>query len=263
MNTTQNAASHEAHIRDQFTRQAAEFAVAPELHNDEMLTLLVEAAAPGPAHTTLDVACGPGTIAVAMAKRARHATGLDATDAMLDQARALAAAQNITNIDWQKGDVYALPFADGNFNIVTCRFAFHHFTHPQLALDEMLRVCRPGGTVLVCDATASDEPEKANAFNEMERLRDPSTVAFLRLDRLRGLFATAGLPEPGRVFFQVPTEREEMVTRAFPANDDFEGLRKMIDDSAEGDRMAMNARRSGGTVLLAYQAVILTATKPG
>jgi ubiquinone/menaquinone biosynthesis C-methylase UbiE len=257
------AHAHEAQIRDQFTRQAEIFAAAPELHNEEAVALLVDAAAPGPTDLTLDVACGPGSIAVAMAKRARLATGLDATPAMLNQARDLADEQGISNVTWRKGDVYALPFEGGSFDIVTCRFAFHHFIHPQVALSEMIRVCRPGGMILVCDAVASDDQAKADAFNRMERLRDPSTVQFHPLRALLDLFATAGLPPPAQKFFQVPTEREEMVTRAFPANDDFAGLRRLIDAAAEGDLMAMNARRSGGTVLLAYQAVILTVRKPG
>jgi SAM-dependent methyltransferase len=263
MTNTQDAASHEAQIRDQFTRQAEVFAAVPELHNAEVLALLVDAAAPGLDHTTLDIACGPGSVAVAMAKRARHATGLDATDAMLDQARALAMAEGCKNVSWHQGDVYGLPFADDSFDIVTCRFAFHHFARPQAALDEMKRVCRPGGTVLVCDAFASDDPEKAAAFNQMERLRDPSTVEFLRLGTLRGLFAAAGLLEPAQKFLQVPDEAISAVARSFPANDDGTAVVRLFEAAVEGDLMGLNTRRRAAEVLFAYPAVILTATKPG
>lgn len=254
--------AHDARIRDQFSRQATIFAAAPELHNEAALALMVDAARPRPGDETLDVACGPGSVVVAMARRVRHAMGLDATENMLTQARLLADANGVRNVDWRQGDVYALPFEDGRFDIVTCRFAFHHFQHPEAAFREMVRVCKPGGTVLLCDAIASDDPAKAAAFNRMERLRDPSTAEFLTLATLHTLFAGAGFAKPEARFFQVPAEREQMVTRSFPAGDDYDGLRRMIDASVAGDAMGVAARRGGGTVLFAYPSVILVAAKP-
>jgi len=255
-----DAASHEAQIRDQFFRQAEGFAGVPELHSAEVLALLVDAANPGPDHKTLDIACGPGSIVVAMAKRGRHATGLDSTAAMLDQARALAAAEGVSNVTWLDGNVYALPFAENSFDIVTCRFAFHHFARPLAALAEMVRVCRPGATVLVCDAFASDDKGKANAFNQMERLRDPSTVEFLTLGALRDLFAAADLPVPTEKFFQVPDEATTAVTRSFP--DDASAVLRLFEAAVPGDGMGLNTRREGDKLLFAYPAVILSATKP-
>ena len=252
---------HAATIEDQFTRQAEDFARSPALHNDAVLALMVEAAQPGASEQSLDVACGPGTVVAAFAPHVRRAVGLDATPAMLDQARALAARQNLANVEWHRGDVYALPFAEASHDIVTCRFAFHHLERPQAAFAEMVRVCRAGGRVILCDGVASDDPAKAEAFNRMERHRDPSTVAFRPLRVLRHYFATAGLPAPRAQFFQVPTERDGLVARAFPANDDRALLRQMIDDSIDGDRMGMNARRVGDSVHLAYPSVILTSRK--
>ncbi len=254
------AAAHDALIRDQFTRQAEVFAAAAELHSAEALALLVDAAAPGPEHTTLDIACGPGSVVVAMAKRARHATGLDVTEAMLAQARARATAEGVSNVTWAEGNVYALPFEPQSFNIVTCRFAFHHFARPLAALAEMVRVCRPGGTILVSDAIASDDKAKAEAFNQMERHRDPSTVEFLTLGALRDLFAAADLPQPAAKFFQVPDEAGAAISRSFP--DDAATVLHLFDEAVEGDRMGLNTRREGDKILFAYPAVILTATKP-
>jgi SAM-dependent methyltransferase len=260
MTETDPAAAHDALIRDQFTRQAEGFAAVPELHGAEALALFIDAANPGPEHTTLDIACGPGSVVVAMAKRARHATGLDATEAMLAQARALAAAENVNNVTWAEGTVYALPFAAQSFNIVTCRFAFHHFARPLAALAEMVRVCRPGGTVLVSDAIASDDKAKADAFNKMERHRDPSTVEFLTLGALVDLFAAADLPKPEQKFFQVPDEAGTAVTRSFP--DDAAAVLRLFEEAVEHDGMGLNTRREGSKILFAYPSVILTATKP-
>ena len=95
--------SHDARIHDQFTRQVARFARSSELHDDAQIRLLVDATEPKPDDESLDVACGPGTVVAAFATRVRRAVGLDTTDAMLDQARALAAQRQLGNVEWRRG----------------------------------------------------------------------------------------------------------------------------------------------------------------
>ena len=92
--------SHASTIVDQFSRQAELFAQSPALHNDAALTLLVDAGAPQANDDVLDVACGPGSVVVAFASRVRRSVGLDATEAMLAQARSLASTRNLTNTEW-------------------------------------------------------------------------------------------------------------------------------------------------------------------
>jgi ubiquinone/menaquinone biosynthesis C-methylase UbiE len=253
--------AHAATIIDQFTRQAEMFAASPSLHNQEALDLLVEVAAPRSEDVALDVACGPGTVVAAFAAHVARAEGLDATEAMLAEARRLQACAGLRNVVWHQGDVYALPFADTSFDIVSCRFALHHFQEPQRAFAEMVRVCRPGGRIVLCDAVASDDPARAAAFNAMERWRDPSTVEFRTLGYLRDLYADSGLPPPSARFYGVPAERDRLIAGSFPAGDDRAGLRAMIDASVEGDMMGVGARRDGDTVRFAYPAVVLVAVK--
>lgn len=255
------ATSHAAHITDQFTRQAEIFARSRALHNKAALDLLVDAAKPAPADVSLDVACGPGSVALAFAERVAHASGLDATEAMLDQARKAATEAAIANVSWHRGDAYALPFAAASFDIVSCRFTMHHLEQPARAFAEMVRVCRPGGRVVLCDAMASDDAAKAAAFNAMERHRDPSTVQFRTLGYLRGMFAAAGLPTPDASFFAVPFTLQEMVKRSFPVGDDREQLRATLASSVDGDALGMDARPEGDTVRFAYQSVVLVAVK--
>jgi ubiquinone/menaquinone biosynthesis C-methylase UbiE len=256
------ATSHASKIEDQFSRQAETFAAAPSLHNDEALALLVDAAEPSVDAATLDIACGPGSVVAAFAARVRRAVGLDATEAMLEQARKLTVAKSLLNVEFHRGDVYALPFASQSFDVVSCRFAFHHFEAPRSAFAEMVRVCRRGGRIVLCDGTASDDPAKAAAFNRMELHRDPSTVEFRTLGYLVDLFTTAGLPPPSRRYYRVPAERERLIAGSFPANDDRDLLRRMIDESVDGDLFGMASRRDGDTVLLSYPSVILSALRP-
>ena len=252
--------SHDDLIRDQFSRQAELFARSPELHGDDQLKLLVDAAQPRPGDASLDIACGPGTVVAAFAPHVRYATGLDATAAMIDQAKTLAAERHIANVEWHVGDVYALPFADGAFDIVTCRFAFHHFETPAKAFAEMVRVCRPGGRIVLCDGIASADAAKAAAFNAMERHRDPSTAAFQTLSALVVLFAVAGLPHPLLMPFQVTYEIEQMIAKSFPVDDDRVTLKRMIDDLVGSDAMDVGTQPGGRHFF--YPAAVLATTKP-
>src|ERR1043165_1234084 len=166
--------SSASRILDQFTRQAAPFASAPAIRNQEALDRIVQWAGTGPDDTVLDVACGPGLLACAFARVAKHATGIDMTPAMLEQARKTQQEQGLKNLSWQQGDVYSLPFPPDHFSIVSSRFVFHHLQDPLAALQEMKRACKPGGRIVVADMAPL--PQKGAALNTPERLRRPSNV---------------------------------------------------------------------------------------
>jgi ubiquinone/menaquinone biosynthesis C-methylase UbiE len=99
----------------------------------------------------LEVAPGPGYLAIEMAKGATHrVTGLDISRTMVELARNNAAEAGV-EADFRRGDASAMPFADNSFDLVTCSAAFKNFTQPHKALEEMYRVLRPGGTALIVD----------------------------------------------------------------------------------------------------------------
>ena len=253
---------HAEQIEQQFTAQAEGFARSPALHSEAALALMVEAGAPQPSETMLDVACGPGSVVAAYASRVRWATGIDATEAMLDQARALSAQKKLQNVTWLKDDVYALPFEDRSFDIVTCRFAMHHLQAPDTAFAEMMRVCRPGGRIVVCDGFASADPEKASALNAFERLRDPSTVGFLTMAELEALFLNAGCGSPQRRFYKHPGSLLAMLRSSHPVDGDKERLREIVEASLDGDGLGLGARREEGDIVFETPIVILSALRP-
>jgi ubiquinone/menaquinone biosynthesis C-methylase UbiE len=246
---------HSDCILDQFTRQAAPFATAPAIRNERALGRIVEMAEAGPADTVLDVACGPGLLACAFARVARHATGIDVTPAMLEQARQVQQEQQLPNVTWDLGDVPPLPYESGGFSIVSSRFAFHHFLDPLAALKEMRRVCRPGGRVVVADSAPA--AGKAAAFNAMEKLRDPSHVRAMPIEELRALFRDAGLGEPRVEFYRLESELEGLLERSFPQEGDADRIRKMFEDSLRDDGLDMTTRSEGGRILLGYPVAIL------
>jgi ubiquinone/menaquinone biosynthesis C-methylase UbiE len=250
---------HRDLILDQFTRQAVPFGTAPSIKDEAALRLVLEFSGAGPTDTVLDVACGPGILACAFARVARHVTGIDLTPAMLDRARALAQEQGLKNMTWRLGDVLPLPYADGTFTIVTCRFAFHHFLDPAAVCAEMRRVCTPGGTVLVIDSAPA--PDKAAAFNAMEVLRDPSHARAMPLAELRTIFTRAGLPEPRVTHYRLEGELEGLLARSFPKPGDADKIRKIFADSLADDALGIQARRDGDRIRYGYPVAVLAATR--
>jgi SAM-dependent methyltransferase len=254
--------SHRERILDQFTRQALPFSTAPGIRDESALQLLVEASGVGPDDTVLDVACGPGLVVTAFARVVRHATGVDVTPAMLERARQVAAAADLRNASFLEGDVRHLPWPDGSFSVVVSRFAFHHFEDPAAVLAEMRRVCRPGGRVVVCDLTASDDPEKAAAFHRIEILRDPSHVRALTLGQLTALFSDAALPPPRAAFYRLEFELEGLLERSFPRPEDVETIRAAYVASASDDAFGLGTHRVRDQIRAAYPVAILAADRP-
>src|SRR5215469_11377512 len=232
------------------------------IKDEAVLQLIVEAARPAPDDTVLDVACGPGLVVCAFAPHVREAIGIDVTPAMLDRARKLAADKGLANVAWRQGDVYALPYDDASFTVVTTRFSFHHFLDPPAVLREMVRVCAPGGRIVVVDDYASEDPAKAAAFNRLEKLRDPSHSRCLTLTELAGLFGAAGLPEPDATFYELRGDVPSLLARSFPNSGDDVKIIEMFKASAVDGRLGVPVRLDDDEIYYAYPVAILAATRP-
>ena len=107
---------------------------------------LVRFAAVKDADGVLDVACGTGVVAVTAARLGARVTGLDLTPELLERARENAAIAKVT-IDFHEGDVEQLPFDDNEFDVVLSQYGHMFAPRPEVAIAEMLRVLRPGGTL--------------------------------------------------------------------------------------------------------------------
>ena len=94
----------------------------------------------------LDVGCGTGVVAVTAAQKGATVTGLDLTPELLVVARENAAIAGV-DITWHEGDIEQLPFADASFDAVVSQFGHIFAPRPEVAIGEMLRVLKPGGTI--------------------------------------------------------------------------------------------------------------------
>lgn len=135
-----------------------------------------------PGQSLLDVGCGPGTITLDLAGVVApgRAVGIDAATDVVDQARAAAERAGVP-VAFEVADMFALPFADGSFDVVHAHQVLQHVADPVAALVEMRRVCRPGGVVAARDgdypafAFAPDEPgltRAIGAYGDLTRINN-------------------------------------------------------------------------------------------
>lgn len=197
-----------------------------EAHREgEDLDLLGEWAAG--ARTALDVATGGGHVA----RRLREA-GLEVVSS--DPAPAMRP-----DVVCRAED---LPFADGSFDVVTCRLAGHHFTNVVAGVQEMARVS--GDRVLVVDNLYMGE-----AREEADHIRDPSHVRNYGADEWRELFSRAGLDVEDLRTFEKQLEVEPWLARSGCAGDDAAQVRALLADRIRDgwitlDWIALKGRKS-------------------
>ena len=180
-------------IRDRFTRTVtafADYAVSYRAQFADALARLVSAKS---TDRVVDLACGPGTLALQFARQVRWVCGVDLTPAMLDRARGTARADGLGNINFAIGDAQSLPIAAGSLDIAVTSYSLHHIPDPARTLGEMARVVKPGGRVGVIDILVPDDPARAEMANRIEVARDASHTRSLAGRDFESLFQAAGL----------------------------------------------------------------------
>jgi ubiquinone/menaquinone biosynthesis C-methylase UbiE len=178
--------SHNDVVRDSFSQQVGLFTGENSVFARRFASPLAWIEPLGAGMIVLDVACGAAHASEQVAPHVRQVVGVDFTPALLEAGRERLAAAGIANVLLQEGDATALPFVDGSFDLVLCRSSLHHMPDPGAAVDEMARVCRPGGRVVVSDMIVP-APEVREAFDALHRTIDPSHVRALREEELADL----------------------------------------------------------------------------
>jgi ubiquinone/menaquinone biosynthesis C-methylase UbiE len=117
----------------------------------------------------LEVAPGPGYLAIELARRGLRVTGLDISRSFIGMAAENAARAGVS-VAFRHGDAAAMPLEPDAFDFLVCRAAFKNFSEPIRALDEMHRVLRPGGEARIIDLRADASPAEIDAAVNNMRL---------------------------------------------------------------------------------------------
>ena len=253
---------HMKRVRDEFGRQAQTFDLCAEKTDDRVADRFRSALADAGRGKLLDVACGPGVVTAAIAPGAASVVALDATEQMLEKARARCTRAGLRNVEFRQGDAENLPFDDAHFDGVVTRLAVHHFADPQRAFGEMLRVLRPGGVAVIVDVVSSEDPNESSLHNAIERLRDPSHVRMLPGSELDACAARAGFRDIEHVTWEKGREFEEWMGIV---NDPSrtEPIRTVVRALAEAGRTAgMGLSVKNAQIVFFHRWRLLKAVKP-
>ena len=248
---------HNEMIIEQFSKQAVPFAKLPGHLNS--IQMLIEMSGAASNDSILDVACGPGLVACEFAAIANNVTGIDITEKMIEQAKTHQQEKRLKNMIWNIGDVLPLPYADNKFSIVLTRYSFHHFLEPQKVLSEMHRVCRPGGSILVADVALP--PEKVEAYNQVEKLRDPSHTKALTHQEFEKLFQKLKLNNNRQAAYTIEVELEQQLEASFPNPGDDEKIRTLIEQDIGVNKIGINAYKRNGKIYFSYPISVYVGQK--
>ncbi len=136
----------------------------------------------------LDVCCGTGAVGEAFAGRVARREGLDLTPAMLEKARTRLDAVH-------QGSAYALPFEDASFDLAVSRQALHFFDRPARVIEEMARILKPGGQIILGQRVPYGDVDAA-FMEEINRLKQPQIRTFMRVEHLSYGLTRGGLSNP-------------------------------------------------------------------
>ena len=251
----------QSRIKEEFARQAERISVAPSFTDADVLERIRAAVASTRSIRILDLGCGPGIVSAALAPSAGEVVAYDITPEMLEKARQRCQEAGVQNVLFELGMAEKLSFPDGSFDVIVSRATFHHFPDPHRVLEEIVRVTRPGGKIVVADVVSSENAEEAALHNALEILRDPSHVRMLSGNELRGLLQAVGCRVIATSTWEMRRDFEEWIRitnapeRAAPL------FTIMLTLAKAGIHAGMDLGFNGKTVVFKHRWLLITAEK--
>jgi len=246
----------------QFFGQRAAFYTTSTIHTEKVvLDRVVELAQPQATDLALDIGTGTGHTAFALAPHVAQVIGVDLTLEMLVEARKLQADRGISNVEFHLGDVSELLFDDATFDIVACRRAAHHFSNITRAIDEMKRVLKPRGRLVIDDRSVPEDDFVDATMNRLDWLHDESHVREYRPSEWVAVLEAAGFA----------IDAVEPYTRHRPLTSlthnvsahNVEQIHSIISMLNNQQRVAMNVAEIDGEIYTNHWFVMLAAVKAG
>ena len=251
--------------KQQFDRQAAHYNQQWNQWSEASLAWMLERADCKVTDRLLDVATGTGFTACAFAPRVGEVVGLDVSSGMLEQAEVRAKSQNIPNLSFRQGPAEKMPFPEGDFDLVTCRVAPHHFLLLNKFIQECWRVLKPGGRLLITDTSVPDGDPQVDAWqNGVEQLRDKSHVRNYPPAEWRQVIENAGfrLDEIELLEEPSPILLEPWMEKSGCRGQDAERVRQMFREAPARAREVFHITKSvGGDIGFQWLRVALLARK--
>ena len=245
-------------IKEQFNKQSATFGSMTGHY--EALDLIIKLSQATNKDTVLDVACGPGIVACAFAKKVAHVNGIDLVPAMIERAKESQKTQSLTNMSWDIGNVNPLPYPHCQYSIVVSRFAFHHFTNPLAVLQEMTRVVTWEGKVVVVDVFTTSQAQ-ADLYDSMEKLRDPSHTHALTLSELQDMFKEADLNVVEKQIYRLEVDVKELLKATLTPPKEAGEFINIVKADIDHNKLGINAFIKDDKLKFSFPILIMVGIK--
>jgi len=180
-------------VRRQFGQHAEEYRKSRTHSDPTTLDSIVRLISPRGEEEALDVGCGGGHMATALAPLVHELVAIDLAPQMLFQTSVLAGEKGISNVRPCLADVQSLPFSSEAFDIVACRIVLHHVLDAGKAVAEMGRVLKGGGKLFIQDILGADDRAARDYMDVIERLRDPSHIKDYDMEEWNCFLESGGL----------------------------------------------------------------------
>lgn len=197
----------------QFGAVASDYLASPVHAQGADLGRLTELARRTPGLTVLDLGCGAGHAAFALAEGGAEVTAYDLAPEMLAVVEAEARRRGLAQLKTRQGPAERLPFPDASFDLVVTRYSAHHWSDVPAALQEAGRVLKPGGRLIVIDVVAPESPLLDTVLQTVEFLRDASHVRDYRVSEWAAMLRAAGFRTPASDSWRVPAEFQSWIER--------------------------------------------------
>ncbi len=259
---TDTQRSNEA-VQAQFARHAEKYETSRVHAQGEDLQWIVELAALAGRERVLDVGTGTGHTAMALSNGARTVMGVDLTARMVESATSLAEERGLANVQFVLSDAMQMPFPSDYFDLVTCRFAAHHFVDPDAAVMEVARVLKPGGRVVLADHIAPENTKLDRFINRLDRLRDGSHVREWTIQEWLERLGRAAVDAQAVRRWHLPLDFAWWIQQSGPAEDRLLEIVQMLQNADDETRDAFHIRmgNDGQPVGFSLQCAIIQGVK--
>ena len=248
--------------QEQFGKQSHRYGKGHVLENvDDVREALNHMSLPTPAKV-LDVATGGGHTGLLLASLGHDVTLADIAQPMLERVAKTAAERGLS-VTTRQHSAESLPYPDGQFDLVTCRVAPHHFSSPSDFASESARVLKRGGWFLLIDGSvADDEPEAEAWAHEVEKLRDPSHNRLLTPRTWTGLCERSGLKVRHSALqpFKQP-DLEWYFETAATSPENRQKVLSLVENAPESARRLFRLGEEDGKIVWWWQRLTMVAEK--
>jgi len=242
---------HADTVQAQFDPQAAAY-LTSRVHAEgaDLIRAAERVAASIPARNgkALDVGCGAGHLAYALAPHVKRMVAADPSPAMLATVAEAAHAKGLT-IETVLARADALPFADGEFCVAASRYSAHHWQNLDVAMREMRRVVKTGGYLLMIDVLGDEDDLVDTHMQAIELLRDRSHRRDLKASQWRELIKASGFEIVEEAVWPLPLDFGSWVARMRTPQPRVDMIRSVLAEAPAEVRERLSVQPDGAFTL--------------